>query len=167
MSTVHKLVPLPESARPAVTDAKIVGDVDPNEIFEITVKVRPRHATSEEKNALLKQIESQPPGKREYLSREEFADRFGADPADLERVEQYARGNHLTVVATNPAARTLTLRGTAHELTTAFPTELKQYESSSTGQFRGRVGAVQIPEELQGIIEGIFGFDNRPQAEAR
>jgi kumamolisin len=166
MSIAHKLVPLPESRRPTAPAAAVVGDVNPNEVFEITVTVRPRSATAEEKNALIKQIESQPPGKREYLSREDFAKRFGADPADLEKVEQYARENHLTVVATDPPARTLTLRGTAQQLTTAFPTDLKQYEWAA-GRFRGRTGVIQIPEDLQGIIEGIFGFDNRPQAEAR
>lgn len=166
MSANRNLVPLPGSERPPVTGAKMVGDVDPNETFEITVKVRPRSATAGEKDALLKQMESQSPGQREYLTREQFAEKFGADPADFEKVAQYAREHGLTVGSENPASRTITLRGTAKALTDAFPTDVKLYEGP-TGRFRGRTGPVQIPEELQGIVEGIFGFDNRPQAEAR
>ncbi len=165
MSTV-KHVPLPGSERQPMTDARVTGNVDPNEVFEITVTVRPRSATEAEKEALLKQIETQPPSQREYLTREQFAEQFGANPADLDKVAQYAREHGLAVVSENPAARTVVLRGTAQALTSAFPTDLKQYESPA-GRFRGRTGPIQIPQQLQGIVEGIFGFDNRPQAEAR
>ena len=158
-----KFVPLPDSEREPVAGAKMTGDVDPDETFDITVEVRGRAA--QDKEALLKQMESQPPSERHYLSREEFAQKFGADPADLEKVAAYAKEHGITVVESNSSARTVTLRGTAQALTTAFPTELKQYESPA-GRFRARTGAVQIPQQLQGIVEGIFGFDNRPQAKA-
>jgi len=32
------------------------------------------------------------------------------------------------------------------------------------GEYRGRTGAVRMPAELKGIVEGVFGLDNRPQA---
>lgn len=164
MAPARKFVSLPDSQRQPVADSHIVGDVDPNETFEITVRVRA--ASSRDKAALLKELESQPPAKRNYLSREEFAQEFGANPRDLEKVADCARKNGLTVVHTDVAQRTVVLRGTAKALTTAFPTELKQYDSPAGG-FRGRTGAVQVPEELSVVVEGIFGFDNRPQAKPR
>jgi kumamolisin len=163
MSPSSKYVPLPDSERDAVADAKVIGDVDPQESFEITVQLRPK--AGEDKAALLKQLESQPLAQRQYPSRDDFAQKFGADPADVTKVEAYAHSKGLDVVRSDPASRTVTLQGTAQALTTAFPAQLKQYESS-TGRFRGRTGPVQIPEELQGIVEGIFGFDNREQAKA-
>ena len=164
MPPPRKFVTLPGSQRQPVADSRIVGDVDPNETFEVTVRVRP--ASSRGKAALLKELESQPPAKRQYLSREEFAQEFGANPRDLEKVADYARKNGLAVMHTDAAQRNVVLRGTAKALTTAFPTELKQYDSPA-GEFRGRTGTVQVPEELSGVVEGIFGFDNRPQAKPR
>lgn len=160
MPPPRKFVRLPDSQRQPVADSRIVDEVNPSETFEITVRVRP---TSKDKAALLKELET---GEQHYLSREQFAQKFGANPCDLEKVTDYAHENGLTVVNADAAQRTVVLRGTAKALTAAFPTELKQYDSPA-GRFRGRTGEVQVPEELSGIVEGIFGFDNRPQAKPR
>ena len=45
----------------------------------------------------------------------------------------------------------------------AFGVQLKEYQHPN-GNYRGRTGPVQIPVELQDVIEGVFGLDNRPQA---
>jgi len=45
----------------------------------------------------------------------------------------------------------------------AFGVELKQYEHA-TGRYRGRTGTIHLPEDLHGVVEGVFGLDNRPQA---
>src|ERR1700723_2672714 len=45
----------------------------------------------------------------------------------------------------------------------AFDVELNNYQHAG-GTSRMRSGAIQIPAALSGIIEGIFGLDNRPQA---
>jgi kumamolisin len=39
--------------------------------------------------------------------------------------------------------------------------------SQNNHTFRGRTGALKIPSDLSGIIEGLFGFDQRQQARAR
>lgn len=57
------------------------------------------------------------------------------------------------------------VKGTVANLTKAFPTELKQYDSDH-GKYRGRTGPLRIPDQLSSIIEAIFGFDNRRQARA-
>ncbi len=45
----------------------------------------------------------------------------------------------------------------------AFAVELKQYESPDEN-YRGREGPIHIPNELQNIVVGIFGLDNRKMA---
>jgi len=45
----------------------------------------------------------------------------------------------------------------------AFGVELKEYEHPN-GRYRGRTGPVHLPAELQNVVEGVFGLDNRPQA---
>jgi len=158
-----KLVVLAKSHRKPAPGARLIGDVDPKETLEITVRVRSR--SSEDKAALLVDMQNQPPAKRQYLTREQLASRFGADPADLDKVAAYARENDLTVTSTSVPRRTVMLKGTVANLAKAFPTELKQYDSDH-GKYRGRTGPLQIPDHLSGIIEAIFGFDNRRQARA-
>jgi kumamolisin len=61
------------------------------------------------------------------------------------------------------ARRTVVLSGTIAALSAAFGVYLASYEHSE-GNFRGRTGPIYIPEDLTGIVQGVFGFDNRPQA---
>jgi len=46
----------------------------------------------------------------------------------------------------------------------AFNVELQEY-SYPKGNFRGRTGVISVPSEYADIITGVFGLDNRPQAE--
>ena len=48
----------------------------------------------------------------------------------------------------------------------AFGVELLLFQSPF-GAFRGRVGMLSIPADLEGVIVGVFGLDERPQAETR
>jgi kumamolisin len=43
----------------------------------------------------------------------------------------------------------------------AFGAKLGIYHSASQGQFRGREGTIQVPQELAGIVTGVFGLDQR------
>jgi kumamolisin len=97
------------------------------------------------------------------LSRKEFERLHGADPDSIARVESFAREHKLTVKEKSPARRTVILSGTVTAMNQAFGVELKQYEHPD-GNYRGRTGAVQLPTALQGVVEGVFGLDNRPQA---
>jgi kumamolisin len=159
----RRTVVLAKSHRKAAHGARVIGDVDPREMIEITIRVRSR--SSENRGALLAAMQSLPPSERRYLTRDELTSRFGASPADLEAVAAYAREHGLKVTDISSARRTVMVTGSVADLTKAFPTGLKEYESD-LGKYRGRVGALQIPAELKGIVEAIFGFDNRRQARA-
>jgi len=56
------------------------------------------------------------------------------------------------------------LRGTAQNFTEAFAVNLSSYQHENGKIFRGRTGTINIPSELDGIVEGVFGLDDRPQA---
>ncbi|MGA9480341.1 MAG: S53 family peptidase, partial [Candidatus Acidiferrales bacterium] len=57
------------------------------------------------------------------------------------------------------------LSGTVDAFSRAFGVELNRYQNAG-GTCRMRTGTIQIPANLDGIIEGVFGLDNRPQAKA-
>jgi kumamolisin len=100
---------------------------------------------------------------RTILSRKDFEQRHGADPDSIARIESFAREHKLTVKEKSAARRTVILSGTVTAMNEAFGVELKEYQHPN-GRYRGRTGSVHIPAELQDVIEGVFGLDNRPQA---
>lgn len=145
-------VALRGSNRLAVPSANQVGQPDPNTIIEATIVVR--------RKAEL------PPPDHHQISREEFAHLYGAAPADIEQVENFAAQFDLTVIEVDVARRMVRVSGTVANMSSAFGTQLRLYQSTQ-GQFRGRTGELSIPAHLDGVIEGVFGLDNRPQAHSR
>jgi kumamolisin len=99
---------------------------------------------------------------RARLSRAEFASRHGADPADIERVQAFAQRSDLRVVQTDMASRRVLVEGSVAALQRAFGVRL---QTVAGGGLRVREGSIMIPASLQGVILGVFGLDNRPQAE--
>jgi len=163
--TVHvPHVLLPGSARQLLPDSRPAGPVDSSEIASITVRVRSAGDVGE----LEKRVQTQsrePLAKRKYLKREEFARKYGARAADFDLIEQTAHAHNLTVVHRSAAERTIVLRGRLGDLLNAFPADVRMYHHAS-GTYRGRQGEISLPENLAGIVTGIFGFDTRPRHRA-
>ena len=136
-------------------DATPAGALLGGERVEVTVRVRRRAGAGK------------PKAGRKPLTREQFRARFGADPADLQKVEHFANEHGLDVLQTSVAQRAVRLSGTVTAMQAAFGVELKSYRAAKGGAlFRARTGCITVPKALRRIIEGVFGLDNRPQAEA-
>lgn len=103
------------------------------------------------------------PRERKYLTREEFEKRRGADPADLRKLDEFARDHNLTIVETNVAARTVRLNGTVADLANAFNVKLDQFQVDDV-RYRGRTGKVSVPATVGEVVEAVYGLDNRPVA---
>ncbi len=146
------------SERKPLPGASPVGPVDPNEQIEVTIYLRPPVTSN-----LADTISEQAQKTRRPLSREEYDATQSAAPEDIAKVEQFAAAHNLTVVSTDPVRRRMVLAGSAAALSAAFATELQTYEHPS-GRYRGRTGPLHVPQELDSIIVGVFGLDNRPQA---
>jgi kumamolisin len=67
----------------------------------------------------------------------------------------------LAVAAEYPATGSVVMSGTAAQIEAAFHTKLGVYSYNRDGQLRGREGGLEIPEELDGIVSGVFGLDQR------
>jgi kumamolisin len=138
------------------------GPADPAVVVSVTIGLRRRPSAPP---LPLADILKQPPGHRAYISREEFGERYGADPADVARVEQFAREYGMAVDEVSVARRTVKVSGTVEQLNRAFAVDLGVYESDDKKiSYRGREGHVQIPEGLADAVQGVFGLDNRQQA---
>jgi kumamolisin len=149
------------SERTAVQGAQSLGPAEPGERLEVTVLVR-RRARQEFAARVAALAAGRPPV---VLSRDEFAKRHGAEPADLAAVRAFAAAKGIAVVQEDEARRTLVLSGTVGEFSAAFEVELHQMTHDG-GSYRGRTGAITLPSELHGIVEAVLGLDSRPQARA-
>ncbi|MBV9890937.1 MAG: S8/S53 family peptidase, partial [Rhizobacter sp.] len=150
---------IPGSERSPMPGARAVGPVTPQERIEVSVRVRANPAAREAGDALA----DTPPAQRHYLSREAYAAAHGSDPHDLAKVAAFAQAHGLAVVESSAERRTVVLSGTAAQFEKAFDVHLQHYEHDA-GTYRGRSGTISVTAELAGIVEGVFGLDDRPQA---
>ena len=138
--------PLPGSNRDAPVHDRI-GNVNPETRATVTVYLRGTEA---------------PPGR---LSREEYRAAHGADAADVQAVRQFAADHGLSVGDVDLARRSMELSGPVGSIASAFEATVALYRSPSGEPYRGRVGGLTLPAELDGIVTGVFGIDERPQAQ--
>ncbi|HTZ47476.1 MAG TPA: S53 family peptidase [Verrucomicrobiae bacterium] len=156
-------VELKGSTRAAVPGSQDVGPADPHQQIEVSVLLR--RPSKPRKFPSVAKIGARPLAKRKYLSREEFAEWYGASAEDLEKIRAFAERYGLKVVSENAATRTVKLSGTVEAFNSAFGVELRRYEHSSGG-YRGRTGALTIPKGMGKIVQAVLGLDDRQQAKA-
>jgi kumamolisin len=91
----------------------------------------------------------------------------GADPASLQTIESFARDHGLTVVESNAAERTVTLRGTADQMNKAFGTNLEWFQSADGTRHLSYEGDLTIPAEIAPRVLAVLGLDQGPAAKSR
>ncbi len=155
-------VEIPGSERQPSAQHPRVGDVDHDKPIEVTVYLRPSGSLD-----WVDQQADRPPAERQTLSREELARTSGASDADIAAVRAFAKQSGLEVTGVDKGRRAMTLRGTVDAVAEAFGAqELGLFEHPTTGEYRGRSGPLTVPSSLAGVITGVFGIDERPQARA-
>ena len=138
-----------------------VGDVDTQSEIDLTVYLR--------STAPLDWVDDEaarPPRQRRVPSREEWGDLYGADPRDVEKVGAFAQQHGLSVTDVDLGRRAVTLHGSLQAITDAFQPQLQGLyaPAQDADSYRARTGPLTIPSGLDGIVVGVFGIDDRPQA---
>ena len=153
MSLKHVI--LPGSNRMLRPGARVLGAAGPEEWIEIIVKIRRRKP--------LPDITGRP---SERLTREQLEAEYGADPADMSTVRSVLTGYGLSILKEDVISCAIRAGGAADQIESAFGVKLFHY-SHESGNYRGRKGDVQVPAELDGIVTGVFGLDNRKLVKRR
>jgi kumamolisin len=141
-------VVLQDNERPAKEGAVRVGDVDPGAPVEVTVTVR---------GPKLPDLDTSKPG----ISRSDFEEHYGASTNDLKLVKASLERFGLVVEDVSGGGRSMRVSGSAASMEEAFHPDLGMYRSPDQGEFRGRDGDLEVPAELDGLVTGVFGFDER------
>lgn len=149
-SRFSSYVSLPGSHK-AAPDADKLDTLAAQELINVSLYLKPKESFTAHIS-----------GNIEPISQEDYAAKFSAPVDALQTVAEFAHEHGLTVVQSDAVLRLVELRGTVEQMQEAFGVSLSHYKDKSGCVFRGRSGDIQIPEELQGIVEGVFGLDSRP-----
>jgi len=104
-----------------------------------------------------------PPRQRRHLTSEEFEATYGADPADVERVRDFAREYGLEVRDADLAKRTIVLQGPAVGFARAFSVNFARFAVGGA-VFRAHMEELILPPELHPAVIAVLGLDERPAA---
>jgi kumamolisin len=146
------------SEKKPLVGARVSGKINPEERIEITLLVRSRADIAQ--TPAFREMLAAAPAERKPMTREQWRDTYGADPADLALIEEFAHQHEIDVVRSSIAERRVVLSGTIAQLTKAFPVKLQKAVFKGK-TLRVRTGAVGVPAELAKIVEDVKGFDNR------
>ena len=157
-------VPVAGSERALEPGHTRVGDVDLDAPVDLTVYVRPRAQAD-----WVDDEARRPPAERRRVDRDAWAAAHGAAPEDIDAVTAFARQAGLTVTGTDPARRAVMLRGPLRAAVAAFGATIEGEYQTADGKrtYRARSGALTVPAQLGDVIAGVFGIDDRPQAQPR
>jgi kumamolisin len=148
-----KKIPLQGTEHTMLPGARSIGPTDPTQLIEISLVLKHRKPLA------------MPEKEAKILNHADFARIYGADPAQVDKIRQFARECNLQVLERGDEVRrrTVTLAGTASAMEKAFSVDLNEYEHDE-GSYRGHTGPIQMPEEYASFVSGVFGLDNRPVA---
>jgi len=156
----RKTVPLPGSERNPARGARVTGPVDGNEPIEVRISLKPPNSLQQK----AEELATQSVDKRQYVSREDFEKTFSTDAATIERIQQFASEHNLAVSHIDRAQHVVHLTGAVRDMSQAFQTYLEHYQKPDGVTYRGRTGAIHIPDDLANLIESVNGLDDRPVA---
>jgi hypothetical protein len=146
-----KKIAIRGSEHAALPGARAIGPIDPHQIIEVSL--------------ILKHRQELPKltGSEKRMTHSDYARTYGADPAHVDKIRQFAKENNLQMLERGDEVlrRTLTLAGTAAAMEKAFSVDLNEFDHPD-GSYRGHTGAIQMPEDLAAIVTGVFGLDTRP-----
>ena len=152
MSTLKRIA-LKGTEHISIPGSRAIGPTDPHQLMEISVILKHRQHLPEVENL------------SQSLNHNDFAKTYGADPAHVDKIREFAREYKLQFLERGDEAlrRTVTLAGTAGAMEKAFGVELTEFEFPD-GSYRGHTGMIQMPEDCATCITGIFGLDDRAVA---
>src|SRR5882724_11459218 len=101
------------SEKRAVIGSRMIGPTDADEHVEVTVVLRRK---GDGHDAIVARAAAAPPAERRQMSREEYAERFGASTDDVIKLESFARAHSLHVDRVHEESRSIALSGSAADM---------------------------------------------------
>src|SRR5215467_1138664 len=135
------------------------GPADPSLRFgSLTLQMTP---TARQQKALQKLLVEQQdlksPNYHKWVTPEQWADRFGVGPADIQKITTWLKAQGFTVTYVARGRNWITFSGTAAQIRNTFGTEIHRYNVNGEVHVANAT-APKIPTALAGIVTGIRGM---------
>ncbi|HEY1425579.1 MAG TPA: S53 family peptidase [Caulobacteraceae bacterium] len=150
----QKHVVLAGSGRRHRAGSEVLGRADPNERVYITVKLNRTTPIPE------------PVAGAAVISRDQAISDHGADEDAVKKVAKTLADYGLTIMSEDAARRSVKASGPVERMEAIFQTHLFRVKHGEH-LYRGRVGPISLPAELDGMVQGVFGLDTRPMISHR
>jgi kumamolisin len=116
-------------------------------------------------------LQSLPDARARHLDITQLTARHGFAPSDRDRVVRWATAAGLQVTFEDAATRRVMVHAGAEQLARAFDVDLERFRwdrpDGRSVEYRGHAGPVHLPAHLVGVVDGVFGLDDRPVAHSQ
>ncbi|HEY4365467.1 MAG TPA: protease pro-enzyme activation domain-containing protein [Bryobacteraceae bacterium] len=171
---------------PAAPPDRIAGRLDPNRVAAIkgnihpkarpendrgrvsaslsldyvTLRLKPAPAQQADLDQLLTQMQDpRSPNFRKWLTPEQYADRFGASPADLAPISAWLEGQGLTVISTARGRNFVVFKGSAGAVEAALHVEIHNFLVDGRMHYANATEP-SVPAAMQSFTAGFLGLDD-------
>jgi subtilase family serine protease len=157
------VVRLPGTTHPLATVAndrgRVAGGLAMDSML-LELKSSPEQETSLEQ-LLAEQQDPSSPRYREWLTPQQFGERFGASQQDLDVIANWLQDRGFRVNGVTEGRRTIEFSGTARQVEDAFQTEIHNYEVNGVRHVANATD-IAIPEALAPVVGGIVSLHDFP-----
>lgn len=144
-------------ARPEYDRGPVAGDLA---LEYVTLYLKPAPAQQADLDRFLTDVQT--PGSpvyRKWLTPEQYADRFGATPADISQITDWLKGQGLTIVSTARGRNFVVFKGTADKVQTALRVEIHRFVVDGETHFANATEP-SVPAAIAPFTLGFAGLDD-------
>jgi uncharacterized protein (TIGR03437 family) len=138
-----------------------MGRTDPTHVLRhVSIHFKPSARQQSDLNKLLADQQNRAsPHYREWLSPEQYADRFGPSSNDFARVMAWLRDSGFQMNSTAAARNWIAVDGSVETVERAFHTEIHDYLVDGETRFANSAEPV-VPAEIEPLVGGVTGLSN-------
>ncbi|MGW4907285.1 S53 family peptidase [Streptomyces sp. NPDC004270] len=162
----------PHTARAAVAgdvlpglkhNASRTGKVAAGKRISVAISLTPRGGTALD-TFVAKVSDPHSASYGHYLTKRQFAARFGRTDAEVSKLRDYLRSQGVTVGKVHSGNLLVDASGTAAQLQKAFGTQLSTWKDAASGRaFYANDSAPTLPSSLASLVSDVAGLNNRVQ----
>jgi subtilase family serine protease len=137
------------------------GPVDPSfKLNHITLLTVPSASQQKAITQLLaQQQDPRSPQYHKWLTPEQYADRFGLSPNDIQKLTTWLQSQGFSIREVARARNFIVFSGTSAQVECVFQTEIHNFEVDGEKHF-SNIASPSIPVALSGVVTGIRGLSN-------
>ncbi len=163
-----RTVELARSLHPKAQPQYDQGVVDPQlQLGYVTLLTSPSPSQQRALDRLLaEQQDPASPNYHQWLTPEQYADRFGLSQNDINRITAWLKGQGLTVLSVPRGRNSIIVSGTAAQFESMFQTEIHRYEVGGESHYANAT-PLKVPAALSGIVtvvRGLHDFRMKPMS---